>query len=536
MKHATILALFAIAAPLAAQNQPPPSALGQPFADPVVGFYVPPTRSDQPLAATASAVSVWEKDGARWKTIMDAEGTGRRILGLGGYPKSSKALYVAHTEGVSYSRDAGASWEEGRPAGWEDAGEFVAIAVNPTERKQAIVATRTRLWLTMLNGRFWQDMPRPSPREEVRFLSFTGGDQPILVLGTSQALYQSTNTGDTWTALYRTENGPRAVAVSPEKPIAAIVDETGQLVLFDLARPGYRLTRTVTGGPLAGGIAFSDSGTLWLASDAGVVAALAGEASPSLLPVAALAAPARFIVPNPRLASGAYWVSGNAVYRFDDGPVGLFNVQKFEQGIPLAAATAEPDAANREGGLEEADAILARVMAGEPPIEEVIAASLRTAEIRPRDVERWKRNVRRRNLIPEVAFRTGSSEEALNRTTIVRETNRFDEQSYNDLYEDDEVRWMDSYFVEFRWDLKNLVMDDEEVAISEEARRAAEQRNKVVTDVSKLYYERIGMLVREEMEAGAMSTEEAIRFRLRLSEATSLLNEICGEGLYTSTP
>lgn len=533
-KHLTTIALCALALPLSAQDRPAPARVGTPLAGPVVALYVPPTRSDEPVAATASGVFAWDKDGSRWTALMET-GSGRRILGVGGYAKSSKALYVAHSEGISYTRDAGETWEDSVPASWNGDAGVVAIAVNPTERKQAIVATRTRIWLTMLNGRFWQDMPRPSAREEVRFLSFTGGDQPVLVLATSQALYQSSTMGDTWTALYRTENGPRAVAVSPEKPIAAIIDESGQLVLFDLARPGYRLTRTVTGGPLAGTIALSDSGTLWIADEASVSAALAGEAAPSLMPLATASGPVRFLAANPRLATGAYWAAGNEVYRHDDGPVGLFSVQKFEQGIPLGTETEEPAAA-KEGGLEEADAILARVMAAEPPIEEVIAASLRTAQIRPGDVERWKRNVRRRNLIPEVAFRTGSSEEAINRTSIVRETNRFDETTYNDLTEDDEVRWMDSYFVEFRWDLKNLVMDDEEIAISEEARRAAEQRNKVVTDVSKLYYERISMLVRKEMEGSGMSTEEAIRFRLRLRETTSLLNEICGEGLYTSTP
>lgn len=545
------LALFAMlvaATPLAAAEEeataddaPAPASaagvvepVGPALPGPIVALYVPPTRSARPVAATAGEVLFLNAKTPTWDRLYSAAPKDQPIRALAGYAKSSKALYIAHSSGVATTRDGGASWVEAHPSGYSAASLF-ALTVHPADRKQAIVAVQGAAWHTTDAGANWSGYELPGSAEKGVALAFTTlQEKPALVYCTDKAVYYSGVDLKSWTTLSRQPSGPMLAAT--QGALTVVLTSGGNLEAYDLRRPGNRLSQPA-GKASFSALALDSSafGGVFLAGPQGVDFVLLGsEAKATVL--AGTPSNAANLQAHPRSANGICWSSGNQVYRLVEGakdfPAAAIAVDKFQRPADTApvVASVAPSAASADVE-KEASAILDEIMARQPPVEEVVAQALNFASYHPKEAEQWKRDVRRKNLIPTLAVRAGERERALDRYDHVTNVDRYGAETQEDLYSSDDTEYMGEYGVELRWSLSGLMFDKEQLMVSEETRKRNEQRNALITQVTDLYFRRLELLVQQRMKKPE-TAEEAVQGKLRLRQMTAMLNEIAGQPLF----
>jgi len=524
-----------IAATIAGAATASVAKVGPPLDGPVVALFVPPTRATKPVAATASAVHAYDDARTAWSRIYDPAPGSEPIYSVSGYAKNSGVLYVAHKGGIAVSSDSGETWTEGRPADWS-VGDATLVSVSSATRKQAIVASGTLAWMTRDFGATWRALDVPSLAEPLVDVGWAGIDNPALFAASRQAIYAGDVEAARWSTLSRHPEGPARAARAGSSPLAATWESSGQIVAWDLLRPGWRLERPAAGDPpTALALDYEGAGALWCARGTRIEAIdLRTQDSPATVgeaetPIAVLAA-------HPRERASLYAAAGDQVLLVSDafGPFaefleGAMPPALFSRPAPAEGAPTADPGTDREA---EAAAILDDILRNEPPVEEVVAAALRQAQYRPGEVEDWKRNVRRSRLLPELRVMGGAAEGTADQYGRVTNIDRFGVETRDDLRSDDDVRYMNEYGIELRWQLGTLMFNTDQIAVSKEARERAAQRNDLVREVTGLYHQRVNLLVQRRLGASTMSVEDHVALRLRLAEATGLLNAICGEELY----
>ena len=130
---------------------------------------------------------------------MSAKTPATRILGMATYAKSSKVLYVAHDRGVSRTGDGGVGWTTATPPGFTTAPkDFVALLVNPVDRKEAVLVLSQQAWATTDYGLRWQRLRCPETFSTIYGAAFGGEGHPWLSLVAREGVYHSANLGKSW--------------------------------------------------------------------------------------------------------------------------------------------------------------------------------------------------------------------------------------------------------------------------------------------------------------------------------------------------
>jgi hypothetical protein len=173
----------------------------------------------------------------------------------------------------------------------------------------------------------------------------------------------------------------------------------------------------------------------------------------------------------------------------------------------LEAFTDEPAEAPAAG---DADA--------EPGVAELQRAAIRHAELEPDRVRSWQRRLRLAALAPQLRVQVGHGLGDLVGTTDSAGTTR--------LTVNNTGSW--SFLVGATWSLDRLVFSPEELRLGREAQRVASRRERLVTDVSRLYYERRRL---QAALARVPAPEEAAELRLQVDELTAVLDGITGGAL-----
>lgn len=394
----------------AAQETGEVTPVGPALSGEIVSLYVPPTRTKEPYAATQKAVYRLEKDSNAWEEIYSVASQGSTILEIQGYAESSKVLYLVHSNGGARTKNSGGKWDRFTPPAFSQSSrDYVGIAVDPNERKEAVLLAKHKAWITRDYGLSWSGLELPSAEEAVE-IAYSEAGQSQLVLATSQAVYRSTNRGRSWQALMRNLEGPRLMDLSPVQPWALVLERSQVMRMIDLDRLGYQVVR-----PASPELEQVDQmsidcaarGAVWVAAGGKLfIRSLHGsEDSISLLHESTK--PLKNVQRHPRDADGVFWTEGNQVFRMSAAHGSLaselqqqFPPEAFERDQETLVAAEQSKPGSPQG--EEAWTLLNSLLASQPPLEEAIALALREAQIRPNETARWKANVRRRNLLPRL--------------------------------------------------------------------------------------------------------------------------------------
>lgn len=520
-----LLALGGIPSPPAHAAPPSVKRVGSPLPAPVVSLFVPARSDDGLLAATGSQVYALQDDGLCWSPILGPEAGAHeaRILDLQGAAKSPKSLYVAREDAVVITSNGGRTWRTSQPPAYaERGGSFVELAVNPEDSGELIVLRSSKAWISGNSGKAWKELTLPST-EPATAIGYADARNPQLVLATGNAVYKSADDGATWTTVLRDLAPHRLMQISREQPWALIHEPQAPLRLIDLERQHYQIELPLDSRLGEFQEMAMDSrgyGNVWLSNGGQLYfAGLRDLRKPPRL-VAVAEGPIGQLVADPSNVGSVYLSHGNSVYYASTGD------------SPTAGGDAEAlssahfelvgERTVADGGGEEPRPELARartamngLLAAQPPLEEVIASALQLSKHDELDVERWKRNVRRSNLLPRLTVSAGVEQDA-RKVSDTRET----------------VQDFNQYGVELTWDLGKLLFSTDEAVVSREGRDLAEWRNEVIEEVTDLYYERLKKMLKMQLHGGEMDEEALLSLELDIQRASQQLNQICGRPLF----
>ncbi len=504
-----------------------PEKVGPALDAAMVALAVPPTRPGHPYAATVKRVFRLDPDASTWRPVFDLPPTATRIMGIAGYAQSSKVLYVVHEGGVARTGDGGGSWTTALPPGFRSDG-IVAIRVSPADRKHAVLLTRDRAWRSRDYGLTWETFTIPGAEGAFRGAAFSQGDTPWLTVLAGRGVYHSPDLGDHWVCSARDVDGPGRLAASRGLLALPVAGGTPKVRLYDLSSTvRYRdLDLALRGEPGAVALDDGDRGALWFALGGAVflLNLQVDGAEPELLFQGD--GELRNLTACPKLPETLLWTREGQLWKLDNA-FGA-RAEALLKPFPTVGFTVLRGAGDSVPDPGNVAAMLVKLRATEPSLRRTVAAALRYADYHPGEVQKWRRNARRRNFMPTLSLKAGNRDYPVSRWTSVTNTDRFGIDSIDDIHQSDRIERLDTFGVELEWNLRELLFDKDQVKISEEARRRAEQRNQLIREVTKLYYTRLDLKAEMELGRDRLDLKERLNLELRLLEATDMLNEICG--------
>jgi len=511
--------------------------VGPPLPSEIVGLFVPPTRSDEPYAATAQDIFRYNPDGGEWSLVYSALRSEASIQGVGGYAKSSKVLYVVHSKGGAVTGDGGEKWREfGVLAPSEQVGGFIGIAVHPTDRREAILSWEKGAWITHDYGESFAPLNLPDSPSDLQQGAYAGGDSAPLVVATSTNLFISSAGTDSWIRLRLSTNGPSVFALTDQPPIAFVASTAGCQV-YDLARPGYTATWAAPADFEADTMVADPSGRplLWAQHQTRLSLLEWHEGNCQIRSVHESTVPLQLLTPHPRIDGGLYWAEGSQLMLLTDG----FALASDTDPLNLAALSLGPleilslnDAQiSRAHSFKAAD-VLEETLAQQPPLERVVEAALSHATFDHDEVVSWKKKVRSRNFLPKLRVGGGAREYPYDQTALVSETDRYGITTMNDLRLSDGVRNYGYVAAFVEWDLAKLLWDPEQVDLNKEKRYAARSRNDLIETVTRLYFERLDRLVKYNLHETTLTEDEKLTTLIKIWQNAEILNGLCGQRLF----
>ena len=510
--------------------------LGPALREPVIALYVPPTRAAEPYAATTE--KVYRYDGSRrdWVAIYTSPSPETAVLGLSGYAKSSAVLYVVHSRGLARTKDSGVTWQESPlPRATGSAARFVGVAVNSTNRKEAVVVFHNAAWLTQDFGESFRPLFLPGAGEELQAVGYPASETGTVAVLTSRAFSYTSDAGDTWTAVPRVAGGAPLLALSPRLSCALIVDEQTHLTAFDLRRTGHRQShalapvrawRWLEADPFGRALAWAADQTEIFAFDLQKAAGAGVLVHRSEQPITALNL-------HPRSTNGLFVAAANQVFllQADHGDLqavatnewDLSDFQAGEYDVVKGGNSTEPTAQNAD-----IHQLCRELQAGEPSLVQIVDAALKQAHYQPGEVTKWKKKLNKRHWFPQLRVGYGLREFPVDQGSVYSYVDRYGIPHQDDLRLSDDIDRLDNFGVALTWDLGKLFFDGEEVDVNKEKREEAKQRNELIAQITNLYYERIELLVRAKLKSERMGLDERLSLTMKIRQKTDLVNGLCG--------
>ncbi len=502
----------------------------------IVALFIAPTRSDKPFVSTDSTLYAYDAKGDGWTPVFRLLPGLSRVLAVEGYAKSSKVLYVAHTDGVSRTGDKGETWVESVPVGYRG-DPVVNLRVNPVNREEALLATQDTLWRTRDYGERWTRLQTPWKDVRISGLAWSGGVRPIALVATADGLYLSVDAGSRWQRYTLPSSNISMLADASSLAVSATaMEDTWLIRAFDLNSPTrfFQEPLSLAQSPRMMAVDSEGRGVLWFAADNRIYVSSLQEPARAPVAIHETKKTIRNLSAHPRQASAIYWSEGGQLMRLDGGFGPFSNKLKEHLGAErfAEAEIAAVAAAAQDEPRAMAMAVVDDVAGSEPSARVAVAAALDYAGYDAKDMDSWRRNVRRRNWLPRLSVSVGRRDDGLRRYGLIRNTDRFGITRVGDLRRDEEIKNLDQAEIEVRWDLRELLFSGDQLDLSEEARRRSRYRNDLIQSVIELYYGRLQLLLDERLHGKEFSPDEAIRLHLEIVEQTDLLNQLCGDTIF----
>ncbi len=535
----TILAIASLGASISQAATLSP--YGDALPEPVVSMNIPDTRGENPYAATAKDLYRFNENAPHWEKLYTVPNPKVRILKIAGYPRSSKVIYLVHSDGVARSGDGGESWVESRPMGFPEGGEGVFdLIVNPIERQHAVLLTDVAAWETIDYGTTWSQLFSTSKEDPLiagGFLSQTFSDNTDLILATRSGCIQFKGKPLLLQAAWTAPDPVTAMLVHPKDSVVALQFAPGEWVRFEAPSTGALTTTDRVQLDTADTVAFNQIGTstLWLANDKALslVSLQPGSASET---ITELPGTCPQLIPHPRVPDSLYLYSGAQVYRLNEA-FSSVSPDLIESTDTLADTashswTLEEGsklASNVENSGADLEAQLDAIIAQQPSFQRALQQVLIFSRSDPTRFKKWDQQARKRHWLPKLRVLGGVTERNTDSHTLYTPVDNFgfpgDTKSLS--LSDDKRTFANGYLM-LEWDLSEIVFDDEQRRIDSERRDDVEHRRELVEDLSELYYTRIQKIAEKQGLFGKPSSEQNLRLYLEIKNLTETLNGYCG--------
>ena len=400
------------AAALAAEASFTVTKLGSPLNERVRSVFAPPTRANNPYAATAHTVFVYDAEAAKWSRIFQLPADKGEIFYVAGYAKASQPLYVAYTSGVAHTRDGGSEWSDSVPDDFHPGtAALCGLSVSPADRKVALLAQANRAWLTSDFGDHWRILPMPDGLQGIDLATIDQGSEALrIVFASAGAVYTTMDEGASWTRLAApgaagswASFGPGYVDfLSSSAPPRAYRVDLGQAAVAPLTTA---LNQALSPGLFASDLASQRD--LWVPTSDSLLHVALPSGKVSMADTVGHSPQALTI--HPRKPGALYYANGAQVCLVESAAA-TSTPEDFHLAYTPAETTAL--AGQTTAGAVTADnaSLVEQVLQAEPPLHVALAAVLNQSQYNERDIREWKQKVKSRNLLPNFRVLAGNKQ------------------------------------------------------------------------------------------------------------------------------
>ncbi|UCD34102.1 MAG: hypothetical protein JSU90_07310 [Nitrospiraceae bacterium] len=487
----------------------------------------------------SSRSSVYRKwgSGKQWMEILSLRSSGSRINAIAASPGDGSTVYAATDSGLFMSSDSGAAWTNIFSGIGEAERAVLSVAVPPDTPDCLVIGTGDGLFLTTSRGRTWGKSSSIPSGTSVLHLAVHPARPSLLYALTVRGVYKSTDRGSRWERVLPLEPG------NEEQSSDNDADRPEENGLEDRLAEGFLAMDPHHPGAMYAGI--SGAGAVHVSRDSG--------SSWGLLSTVGLGrADIRHIVPDMTDPEILYAATARGVFHYSrtrgtwqevysgmgtSDVRSLTFVRRGEGSTPaLWAATARglyrmsavPSLAGHPSGNEHPEALSPEeafaLFAHEPTIAEIREAAIEYAEVQPRKISAWRRAAARKALLPDLNRRYGKGEDWQSSTYFY--------STKDEKFKDDDITRGDdeAWSVSLTWELGDLIWNDAQTSIDSRSRLMVQLRDDVLSEITRLYYERrrlqVDLLVNIPGE-----TTERIEKNLRLMELTAKIDAMTGSYL-----
>lgn len=476
---------------------------------------------------SSSSVVYASYDGGRtWKEALSFRASGKSVNTLNVSVNDSSTVWCGSDDGLYTSRDSGKHWKR-IFAGMGSAENSVLSAVDIPQMKGSVfIGTRAGLFQSADNGLHWNRIGTLPSDIAVYELVY---NRETLYAVTERGLYKGINNGTEWKSIYETKtyreegeesddngnepderelNGDmeiRSIAVDPVNPEKLYIGTSMGVILSPDGGRTWKIARgdgTVSRDVRHLAVVPDNPGLMYAATGEGVICYSQQTGKRINIHRGLLSPDIRYLAVYQDFKSGEHvlWAAtGNGVYRSAGDPY-----------LP------------NETHLHP-DAVLA-MFSHEPTIEEIREAAIRYAEVQPEKIEKWRRAASLRAWLPDLRFSYDKNKDWQSSTYFYSTTT----QKYKD---DDITNGKDrAWSVSLTWELGDIVWNDAQTSIDTRSRLMVQLRDDVLSEVTRLYYERRRLQIEMAMYKEEDITRK-IENELRLQELTANIDALTGSYL-----
>lgn len=493
---------------------------------------VDPNDPDTVFSSSDVAVYKSINGGRRWNEILSYRATGNNINTIFISPQNSHIIYLGTDDGLLRWLDSRAGWERVFSGVVSEENSVLSIAVSPEDPGRIVIGTEAGLFVSEDNGENWSKGRNLPSDTAIDFIAIDNSNPYIIYAAADKGLYKSVNGGIGWRKILDISDDDDHHLISieeeqednreieAERAIRSIVvDPLDTEIIYAATSEGLRISRD-------GGGTWKRAGSLGLASF-----------------------DIRHILLDGDKRNYIYAATGRGVFRYSDASdiwEELYKGMVSPEIYYLALSTADNDggktlwAATKKGvykagipvqnlegnvtgpGQYEVQKMdMLSFFAHEPTIGEVREAAIQYAEVQPEKILKWRRAAAGRAWLPDVKIAYGKNRDWQSSTYFYSTSS----QKYKD---DDVTKGKDkSWAISLNWELGDLIWNSAQTSIDTRSRLVVQLRNDVLSEVTRLYFERRRLMV-EMLTSPADEIADEIENELRLQELTAGLDSMTG--------
>jgi hypothetical protein len=490
---------------------------------------------NQDIVFTSSDVAVYKSSngGRTWDEILSLRSTGYTVNTIFIPSHHSDMIYVGAGDGLHRRCDAESGWKRIFSGLGPEENSVLSIIAGPEAPGRIVIGTEAGLFVSKDDGKNWTKGRNLPSDTAIPFIVMDGSNSHVLYAATDKGLYKSLNGGSGWKRILElsdAEDHPLSDGEEPDEDSGEdgtlrgiAVDPSDPKIIFAATSRGLRISRDT-------GVTWKGAGSLGLGS----------------LDI-------RHILVDRDTNSALYAATGRGVFRYSPGSdvweelyKGMISQETYYLALSkvddtgrktLWAATrkgiyrAEIPVLNAEsvsggtgtGSVRDNDQVMDMLstFSHEPTIGEVREAAIQYAEVQPEKILKWRKAAAARAWLPDLKVVYGKGTDWQSSTYFYSTSS----QKYTD---DDITEGKDrAWSISLNWELGDLIWNSAQTSIDTRSRLVVQLRDDVLSEVTRIYFERRRLMVEMRMSPPA-DTADKIEKELRLQELTAGLDAMTG--------
>jgi photosystem II stability/assembly factor-like uncharacterized protein len=456
-------------------------------------------------AGTANSIIKSEDDTQSWRVVLNIKGQNKNVNSLVFDQEDKKSIYAATGNGLFCSFDKGNNWKRIFRGENDSEKECTDLAVLPGT---IYLGTKGGFFISRDKGCSWHKEESVFGRSQIFSIAYSLKDPFCAYVACLNAVFRTINSGESWERVFgvvsvESDGDEEADSVNAQEECSRI-----RHISVDPNNPDNIYLSTVNGV-----FKSSDKGQSW--EPVSGYGLLSDEVNFTLV----------------SKLCGIYAATKSGIFEYRDqrwqelslrlicGKINFLGLDS-QNNIYAACDNGLFRSGLDYSGLLRQDSMARAYYQFEPGIDEVQMAAISYAEVEPQKIKSWREKAGKKALLPQVS--------------VGLERNASDlwhwESGSTTRADDDILRRGRDYLewdVSLSWDLSQLIWNNDQTSIDARSRLMVELRDSILSEVTKLYFERL----RVKMEIDNLSIEEKKRRaekELKLQELTACLNALTG--------